>query len=65
MKSNLTKTSIGKAWAKIFHTKATPGVKANNPYFMVAVKETQRWGNKIFLLLCFCYSFELDSLFFR
>jgi nitrogen fixation protein len=46
----MAKTSIGKAWAKIFHTEAIPGVKADNPYFVVVVKETQRWGNQIILL---------------
>jgi hypothetical protein len=35
-------------------------VKADNPYFVVAVKETQRWGNEILLsfLLC-CTHFSL------
>jgi hypothetical protein len=34
------KTDIGKAWAKFFHTESIPGVKADNPYFVVVVKET-------------------------
>jgi hypothetical protein len=49
MKSKQAKTAIGKAWAKFFHAKAIPSVKADNPYFMVAVKETQRWGKQILL----------------
>jgi hypothetical protein len=49
MRSKQAKIAIGKAWAKFFHTKAIPGVKADNPYFMVAVKETQRWGKQILL----------------
>jgi hypothetical protein len=41
-KSKQAKSAIGKAWAKFFHTEAIPGVKADNPYFVVACKETQR-----------------------
>lgn len=44
-KGKNAKAAIGKAWAKFFHTEAIPGVKADNPYFVVACKETQRWGN--------------------
>jgi hypothetical protein len=39
-KSKLAKIGIGKAWSKFCHTKAIPGVKANNPYFVVVVNET-------------------------
>jgi hypothetical protein len=54
-KSKQAKIVIGKAWAKIFHTEAVPGVKADNPYFIVTVKETQRWGKQrllSFVVLC-------------
>ena len=43
-KRQAAKKAIGKAWSKWFHAEAIPGVKANSPYFTVAVKETQRWG---------------------
>jgi hypothetical protein len=33
-----TKATNGKAWAKIFHTETIPGIKADNPYFVIAVK---------------------------
>jgi hypothetical protein len=64
MKDKQAKTTIDKAWVKFFHTEAIPGVKADNPYFVVAVKETQRWGNQVFLLLCthFFYVNEFDIL---
>lgn len=38
------KRAIGRAWAKFMHAEAIPGVKADSPYFVSAVKETQRWG---------------------
>jgi hypothetical protein len=65
-KGKQVKTAIGKAWAKTFHTKAIPGIKADNPYFVVTVKETQRWGKQVFLsflLWCtFFYVNEFDIL---
>jgi hypothetical protein len=42
-KSKQAKSTIGKAWAKFFHTEAIPGAKADNPYFVVACKKMQRW----------------------
>jgi hypothetical protein len=59
MKSKLAKIDIGKGWAKFFHTEAIPGVKADNLYFVVLVKETQRWGKQIlfsFVLCCTHFS---------
>jgi hypothetical protein len=54
------KTAIGKAWAKFFHTEAIPSVKVDNPYFVVMVKETQRWGKQIILsFVVFCSHFCL------
>jgi hypothetical protein len=55
VKSKTANTAIGKAWAKLFHTEAIPGVEANNPYFVVACKETQRWGK----CLSYCVLFLL------
>jgi hypothetical protein len=49
LKGRQAKIAIGKAWAKFFHTEAISGVKSDNPYFVVTVKETQRWGNQIIL----------------
>jgi hypothetical protein len=43
-KGKQAKSAIGKAWAKFFHTETIPGAKADNPYFVVACKETQKWG---------------------
>jgi hypothetical protein len=42
--SKQAKSAIGKAWAKFYHMEAIPGAKADNPYFIVACKETQRWS---------------------
>jgi hypothetical protein len=59
-KDKQAKTAIGKAWAKFFHTEAIPNVKADNPYFVVAVKEMQRWDNQVFLsFLLLCTHFSL------
>jgi hypothetical protein len=58
-KSKEAKTAIGKALVKFFHTKAIPGVKVDNRYFMVTVKETQRCGKQIllsFIVLCTHFS---------
>jgi hypothetical protein len=58
-KSKEAKTAIGKALVKVFHTKAIPGVKVDNRYFMVTVKETQRCGKQIllsFIVLCTHFS---------
>jgi hypothetical protein len=54
------KNNYRKGLGQFFHIEAIPGVKADNPYFVVAVKETQRCGNEIVLsfLLC-CTHFSL------
>ncbi|CAN6284201.1 unnamed protein product [Urochloa humidicola] len=41
------KEAIGKAWAKFFHIAGMPGRQADNPYFVSAVRETQKWGENI------------------
>jgi hypothetical protein len=46
-KSKQAKSTIGKAWAKFFQTEAISDAKANNPYFIVACKETQIWGKLV------------------
>jgi hypothetical protein len=62
-KSKQAKTAIGMACSKVFHTKAIPGVKADNPYFVVVVKETQRWSNQILLsFVVLCTHFSLRHL---
>jgi hypothetical protein len=55
-KSKQTKSTIGKAWAKFIHTEVIPGAKADNPYFIVACKETQRWGKLASHLIYLCLS---------
>jgi hypothetical protein len=63
-KGKHVKIAIGKAWAKVFHTEAILGVKADNPYFVVAVKETQRWGKQIILsFVILCTHFSLVAVF--
>jgi hypothetical protein len=49
-KSKQVKSTISRVWVKFFHIEAIPGAKADNPYFVVACKDTQRWG-KFFLLM--------------
>jgi hypothetical protein len=60
-KSKQAKSAIGKAWAKFFHTEAILSAKADNPYFVVACKETQRWGKFVYL----CLHVVLMSFVFR
>jgi hypothetical protein len=55
-KSKQAKSAIGKAWAKFFHIEAIPGAKADNPYFVVACKETQRWGKLASYHIYLCLS---------
>jgi hypothetical protein len=50
-KSKQAKSAIGKAWAKFFHTEAISDAKADNPYFVMTCKETQRWGKFFSLYL--------------
>ena len=68
-KSKLAKSAIKKPWSKFFHTEAIAGRKADNPYFISAIKETQRWGTLLsFSLLCsqyICTYFGHDSLYLQ
>ena len=38
------KAFLGKQWSKWFHAEAIPGSKADSPYFINALRETQRHG---------------------
>ncbi|CAM0146800.1 unnamed protein product [Urochloa decumbens] len=46
-KGKNAKEAIGKAWSKFFHIAGVPGRQADNPYFVSAVRETQKWGEGI------------------
>jgi hypothetical protein len=35
---------IGRTWSKWFHVSRIPGRNTDNPYFILAVKQTQQWG---------------------
>jgi hypothetical protein len=53
--------AIGKAWSKFFHIAGVPGRQADNPYFVSAVRETQKWGKFCFIAMThmrlhFCFS---------
>jgi hypothetical protein len=50
---------IGKAWSKFSHTTGLPGKKADSPYFVSAVRETQKWGEFSFILCSRKFSFAL------
>jgi hypothetical protein len=43
------KEAIGKAWSKFFHIAGVPGRQADNPYFVSAIRETQKWGKVSFI----------------
>jgi hypothetical protein len=43
------KEAIGKAWGKFFHYVGITGRNADNPYFVSAVRETQKWGKYLYL----------------
>ncbi|KAK3124751.1 hypothetical protein QOZ80_7BG0592000 [Eleusine coracana subsp. coracana] len=46
-KAKTAKQAIGRAWAKFMHAEAIAGAKADSPYFIAAIKETQRWGQGV------------------
>jgi hypothetical protein len=48
-KGKNAKEAIGKAWSKFFHIAGVPGRQADNPYFVSAVRETQKWGKVSFI----------------
>jgi hypothetical protein len=48
-KSKNANEAIGKAWSKFFHITGVPGRQTDNPYFVSAVRETQKWGKVSFI----------------
>jgi hypothetical protein len=58
-KGKNARESIGKAWSKFFHTAGVPGRQADSPYFVSAVRETQKWGEFSFILCSQKFSFAL------
>ena len=48
-KGRNAKEAIGKAWSKFFHIAGVPGIQADTPYFVSAVRETQKWGKFSFI----------------
>ena len=42
-KGKNVKEAIGKAWSKFFHIVGVPGRQADSPYFVSAVRKTQKW----------------------
>jgi hypothetical protein len=64
-KGTNARESIGKAWSKFFHTAGVTGRQADSPYFVSAVRETQKWVTffhfmfiKVFFRLAFVYLFS-------
>ena len=50
-KGKNAKEAIGKAWSKFFHIAGVPGRQADSPYFVSAVRETQKWGKFSFIAM--------------
>ena len=50
-KGKNAKEAIGKAWSKFFHIAGVPGRQADSPYFISAVRETQKWGKFSFIAM--------------
>ena len=48
-KGKNAKEAIGKAWSKFFHIAGVPERQADIPYFVCAVRETQKWGKFLFI----------------
>jgi hypothetical protein len=43
-KGKSAKEAIGQTWLKWFHVSGIPSRNTDNPYFILAVKQTQQWG---------------------
>src|SRR6266540_3470346 len=43
-KGKSARAAIGSAWSKFFHTLGIAGRRADDPFFIAAVRETQKWG---------------------
>ncbi|TVU18691.1 hypothetical protein EJB05_34802, partial [Eragrostis curvula] len=50
-KKKNARRAIGKAWAKWMHIEAVAGHKADSPYFSATIKETQRWGKHLYIVV--------------
>jgi hypothetical protein len=48
-KGKNAKEAIGRAWSKFFHIVGVPGRQTDNPYFVNAVRETQKWSKFCFV----------------
>ncbi len=48
-KGKQARQAIGESWARFFFTAGIPGRNADNPYFVSAVRETQKWGTYVFI----------------
>jgi hypothetical protein len=48
-KGKNAKEAIGKAWSNFFHIAGVSGRHADNPYFVSALRETQKWGKVSFI----------------
>ena len=48
-KGRNAKEAIGKVWSKFFHIAGVPGRQTDNPYFVSAVREAQKWGKFSFI----------------
>nr|XP_015645954.1 uncharacterized protein LOC107281601 [Oryza sativa Japonica Group] len=46
-KGKQARQAIGESWARFFFTAGIPGRNADNPYFVSAVRETQKWGESV------------------
>jgi hypothetical protein len=67
-KGKNAKEAIGKAWGKFFHYVGISGRNADNPYFVSAVRETQKWGKYLYLEtygLMYLFIFSLFAYGFR
>jgi hypothetical protein len=54
------KEAVGRAWSKFFHFAGVPGRQADNPYFVGAIRETQKWG-KLLALECHLRTYNVVS----
>jgi hypothetical protein len=50
-KGKNAKEAIGKAWSNFFHITGVHGRQADNPYFVIAVRETHKWGKVSFICI--------------
>jgi len=50
-KGKNAKETIGKTWSKFFHIAGVSGRQADSPYFISAIRETQKWGKISFIAM--------------